>query len=83
MGDEVMIILSETICLLPMLEGIYIADNQLTDLSLVPFINSLHLCKHLSELAALALREFLSSKHCTLTYLSMAKANIDDYEVCA
>jgi hypothetical protein len=50
MGDEVMIILSETICLLPMLEGIYLADNQLTDLSLVPFINSLHLCKHLREL---------------------------------
>jgi hypothetical protein len=31
--------------------------------------------------AALALREFLSSKYCNLTYLSMANANIDDYEV--
>ena len=31
--------------------------------------------------AAVALREFLSSKQCNLTYLSMANANIDDYEV--
>eukprot|EP01037_Dinobryon_pediforme_P043377 gene43377-54368_t len=50
MGDEVVVILAETIGLLPMLEGIYIADNQLTDVSLVPFIRNLRQCSQLCEL---------------------------------
>lgn len=90
MGDTVACILAETIGMLPMLEGIYIADNQLTDASLVPIINHLADCAQLKELdisknkvdgrAAEALRVFLSSNSCNLTVLSMCNANIDDNE---
>ena len=49
-GDEVGLLLSEVVGSLPLLEGLHIADNNLTDASLVSIINQLAECKHLVSL---------------------------------
>lgn len=49
-GDEVGVLLSAAVGSLPLLEGLHIADNQLTDVSLVPIINNLAQCKYLISL---------------------------------
>ncbi len=90
MGNEVALLLAEALDNIPLLVGFSIADNNLTDIGLVPILNKLALCKNLrlfdlsnnkvDSLAAAALRGFLSSNYCNLVVLRMQNANVDDYE---
>jgi len=89
-GDKVGIILSECLETLPLLQGLAIDDNNLTDKSLVPIIKALSNCfmlqsfnisrNKVDSLTANALLEYLSSSTCNLIQLIMSTADIDDYE---
>jgi Ran GTPase-activating protein (RanGAP) involved in mRNA processing and transport len=89
-GNEVAILLAEALDSLPLLVGLSIADNNLTDAGLVPIVMKLSLCKNLrlfdlsnnkvDTQTAIALRNFLSSESCNLVVLRMQNANVDDYE---
>ena len=90
MGDKVGIILSECLETLPLLQGLAIDDNNLTDKSLVPIIKALSHCPMLKSfnisrnkvdsLTANALLDYLSSSTCNLIQLIMSTADIDDHE---
>ena len=89
-GDKVGIILSECLETLPLLQGLAIDDNNLTDKSLVPIIKALSNCPMLKSfnisrnkvdsLTANALLDYLSSSTCNLIQLIMNTADIDDHE---
>ena len=89
-GDKVGIILSECLETLPLLQGLAIDDNNLTDKSLVPIIKALSHCPMLKSfnisrnkvdsLTANALLDYLSSSTCNLIQLIMSTADIDDHE---
>eukprot|EP01038_Epipyxis_sp_PR26KG_P004053 gene4053-5796_t len=87
-GDKVAILLAESLDSLPMLQGLYLVDNKLTDISLVPIINNLERCIHLSKFdisnnvlsvqGAEALSDYLQSEKCHLISLYLRSTNIDD-----
>ena len=89
-GNDLANLLSESIKSLPLLEGLNISDNNLTDQGLVPIIKSISTNKKLLFLdisrnkvdveTAKALLSFISSSECNLTHLIMANANVDDRE---
>lgn len=91
-GDEMAKILADSLETLPLLEGLYIADNKLTDAGLVPIIKSLYKCPRLKcldlsqnkidILAANALSDYLSSASCSIHQLILKKADVDDIECC-
>ncbi len=89
-GNKVAQVLAEALDVLPALEAISIADNNLSDEGLVPIVNKLSSCKSLTSVdisnnkvdgaTAEALRKYLSSSNCLMRELIMQNANVDDYE---
>lgn len=89
-GNDLAELLAASLATLPLLEGLSIADNNLTDAGLVPIVKALTKCTRLSSLdvsrnkvdveTAKALLLYISSPGCSLTHLFMANANVDDKE---
>jgi len=89
-GNELAELLAQSLATLPMLEGLSVADNNLTDAGLVPIVKALTKCTKLNSLdvsrnkvdreTAKALLLYISSPGCNLTHLFMANANVDDKE---
>lgn len=89
-GDKLAQLLAQCLENLPLLEGLCVADNNLTDQGLVPVVEALERCANLRSLdiscnkvdsaSADALNKFLSSEQCVLVELIMRNANVDDYE---
>lgn len=89
-GNDMAILLAASIANLPLLEGLSVADNNLTDVGLVPIVNALINCPSLRTFdlsrnkvdkeTAKALLEFMSSPGCNLMNLRMSNANVDDTE---
>lgn len=89
-GNDMAILLAASIANLPLLEGLSVADNNLTDVGLVPIVKALINCANLQTFdlsrnkvdkdTAKALLEFISSPGCQLRHLRMSNANVDDTE---
>jgi hypothetical protein len=89
-GDELAVLFAASLGTLPLLERLSIADNNLTDVGLVPIVKALTKCTQLNSLdvsrnkvdreTAKALLLYISSPGCSLTHLLMANANVDDKE---
>ena len=89
-GNELAELLAASLATLPLLEGLSVADNNLTDVGLVPIVKALTKCTRLNSLdvsrnkvdveTAKALLLYISSPGCSLTHLFMANANVDDKE---
>lgn len=89
-GNDMAILLAASIANLPLLEGLSVADNNLTDVGLVPIVKALIKCPTLRTFdlsrnkvdkeTAKALLEFISSPGCNLMNLRMSNANVDDTE---
>jgi len=77
---------------LPILSSLYIANNQITDKSLIPIIKTLSSCKNLIKLdisqnemskdGAEFFSEFIASEHCHLIALNMKQMKLDDETAC-
>jgi hypothetical protein len=89
-GNELALLLAASLPTLPLLEGLNIADNNLTDVGLVPIVKALTNCVHLQSFdvsrnkvdaeTAQALLDYISTPACKLTHLIMGNANVDDAE---
>jgi len=89
-GDDLAVLLAGSLPSLPLLEGLNISDNNLTDIGLVPIVKVLHLCTKLTAIdlsknkvdwsTANALLAYIESSGCNLVRLIMCDANVDDME---
>ncbi len=90
MGDRVCQVLAAAVEELPFIQRINIADNNLTDAGLGPFINAIVKISGLLELnlsqntlgpmTADSLSSYLSSSTCPLEKLVLNNADVDDFE---
>jgi len=90
MGDQMAIVLSESLRCLPYIQSIRLADNNLTDVGMGPILSSILSKPNLLELnlssniigpeSAKALAMYLSAEKCPLQRLLLADADVDDYE---
>ena len=89
-GNRVAVILAESLFDLPGIESVDLSDNNLTDLSLVPCIQSFSFIPNLTEInlsfnhigpkASSAISDYVSLPHCPLQRLILQNANVDDYD---
>jgi hypothetical protein len=89
-GNDLAVLLAASLPTLPMLEGLNISDNNLTDVGLVPIVKALTNCVHLQSFdvsrnkvdaeTAQELLSYISTPACKLTHLIMGNANVDDAE---
>lgn len=91
MHNSTLELLASSLPALPMLTELSVADNQLTDVGIVPLLESLVHCELVKLLnlsknsietkGAMALKEFLKSDQCNLDVLHLADCNLDDKKV--
>lgn len=89
-GDKMGKLLADSIAGLPEIESINIADNSFTDKSLGPMLEAIVGIQSLTEVdfseniigptAAKAMGEYLRRPGCTLKYLTLHHADVDDIE---
>ncbi len=89
-GDDLAVLLAKALGSMPLVTGVNLADNNLTDAGLEPVISSIMRCPLIRELdiseniigpgAASALAALLESPDCKLNKLTLRKANVDDGE---
>lgn len=90
MGDDLALLLAPALVAMPLVSGVNIADNNLSDIGLEAIISSIAKCEHVRDVdisqntigpkAAAALARLLGNKECKLSKITMKKANIDDGE---
>ena len=89
-GNDMAILIAESLSGLPFLQSINMADNNLNDSGLIPLMKAisciptlLHLDLSLNNIgmdASILLGEFLESKYCALEKLRVKNANLDDFK---
>ena len=89
-GDEMCLILTESIRQMPYLQSLIVQDNNLTDESLGPLVQALVKMPNILEvdisnnivgdLASNTLSDYLSSPKCPIIKLVMQSADVDDFE---
>lgn len=90
-GNEMCTLLARSLELLPVLEGLLIADNNLSDEGLVPIVKKLSFCKYIQRLDISSnkieseclkeLTHYFTSTSCQLIDLKLRSGNLDDYAV--
>lgn len=90
MGDDLALLLAPALAAMPLISGVNIADNNLTDIGLEAIILSIANCENVRDFdiseniigpkAAAALAALLGNPQCKLSKITMRKANIDDGE---
>lgn len=90
MGDDLALLLAPALAAMPLVSGVNIADNNLTDIGLEAIISSIAKCEKVRDFdiseniigpkAATALATLLGNPDCKLSKITMRKANVDDGE---
>jgi hypothetical protein len=90
MGDGLALLLAPALAAMPLVSGVNIADNNLTDVGLEPIIDSIGQCPLVKEFdiseniigpkAAAALAKLLGNPLCKLSKITLRKCDIDDGE---